>query len=591
MNSTAVLRADAHGKPKLNPWDLWVLALPVLAASPLLLVQWQHLMNRPERQFFPLLVAIGLYFPIRAMLDQEEHRPITRRRMWAILVVLALSFVTFGVGVWLFSPWMGHAAVLGFLAAWGLGRFPELPWTRPISWVALLGVTLPLPLGRDEQLIAWLQNGGATACGNALDALNVPHIRTANIIEIKGQQLFVEEACSGIGSLYALLAAAALLLVINRRSLLCCLLVILSVPIWAFLGNLLRLMIIALAQEYYQRDLSHGVDHELLGVLTFSFAAISLWMTDWLLAGFLRPLPPSAPEFNFAFRTINALLCWPEKDPMALIEDEDEHESSAEREYRLAIKKRSLELREARIVRLELWQQWSFRCMVKSLGLCMLVLGGLVAVVVFHDEPPRPFGFGLTEFSEVQLSRLPGKEALPEKLGSWQLVNYGREERSIASDLGAHSFIWDYRNNGQRLLFSLDFPFRGFHPLEVCYHNTGWTINELVAVEDEKSNGVVWEYREASMSNQFSSHGFLCYSLMTERCEPFGGENVWDSDSVLMERLLRPIGAPKVFTPICYQIQMFCETGRQLTDSEKDDVKQLFLKTRELLKSKIAAGL
>ncbi len=65
----------------------------------------------------------------------------------------------------------------------------------------------------------------------------VPHMRNANIIEIKGIQLFVEEACSGIGSLYALLAAAALLLLINRRSFFCSVLVLLSVPVWAMMGN------------------------------------------------------------------------------------------------------------------------------------------------------------------------------------------------------------------------------------------------------------------------------------------------------------------------------------------------------------------
>ncbi len=139
---------------------------------------------------------------------------------------------------------------------------------------------LALPFGKDERFIGWLQGSSAAACGYALDALAVPHMRLANIIEIKGQQLFVEEACSGIASLYALLAAAALLVLVNGRSFLCSMLVIASVPVWAMLGNFLRLLTIALAQEYYQRDLSHGLDHELLGLLTFSLAALGLWMTE-----------------------------------------------------------------------------------------------------------------------------------------------------------------------------------------------------------------------------------------------------------------------------------------------------------------------
>ncbi len=31
-----------------------------------------------------------------------------------------------------------------------------------------------------------------------------------------------------------------------------------------------------------------------------------------------------------------------------------------------------------------------------------------------------------------------------------------------------------------------------------------------------------WDWREILMDNQFGSRGFVCYSLMTEQCEPFG---------------------------------------------------------------------
>ncbi len=120
------------------------------------------------------------------------------------------------------------------------------------------------------------------------------------------------------------------------------------------LGNFLRLLTIALAQEYYyQRDLSHGLDHELLGVVTYSLAALGLWMTEWLLAGFMQPFPPASPEFNFVFQTLNAVLCWPERDPLSLI-DEMEDETPQERAKRLELQRARDEALEAQTVRVKL---------------------------------------------------------------------------------------------------------------------------------------------------------------------------------------------------------------------------------------------
>ena len=590
MSSTAVIGAGTGPARILKPWDLWVFVLPILAMLPLLLVEWQHLMNRPERQFFPILVAIALYFPLRCIWEQQDQeQAVSSNRLRAALTVFTFCFLAFVVAVWKFSPWLTHLAAIGTFCAWCLGRFPNLPWSRCAAWTGLLLVTLPLPFGYDDNLVTWLQRASATACGNALDALNVPHMRTANIIEILGRQLFVEEACSGIGSLYALLAAAALLLLLNGRSFLCTVLVIATVPIWAILGNFLRLLTIALAQEYYQRDLSHGWDHELLGILTFTLAALGLWMTEWLFSGLLRPLPPSTPEFNFAFQTINTILCWPEKDPMSLIEDSDD-ENEEERLARLAHQKALQESREAEVPRVRLWEQKFVRVLAKTMTVFMLLLGILLAYVVFSRDTSQLLSFGLPEYTAEQLTKFPAKDSMPEELQEWKLVNFGKETRSTANAMGAHSLIWEYRKADQKLLCSMDFPFRGFHALEVCYRNAGWTVDSLDGVSDTASSQP-WDWREITMNNQFGSRGFVCYSLMTETCQPFGSVNLWDRDRKIVDRLTAEnsniFRTSPVFTPVCYQIQMVCETGRELDSSEKANLRELFKQIRESLKSKI----
>lgn len=591
MSATVALTPEKAHKKYLVAWDVWVLLVPLIAMSPLLLVQFQKLMNRPERQFFPLLIAIALYFPIRHLMSEEgqEERDVTRGRLYWTLSIFSISILIFAVSAWFFSPWLAHVSALGVFLAWALGRCTNVRWSTLAAWTGLLLVTLPLPFGRDEWLVTSLQRASSAACGYALDALNVPHMRSANIIEIKGIQLFVEEACSGIGSLYALLAAAALLLLINRRSFLCSLLVLASVPVWAMLGNFLRLLTIALAQEYYQRDLSHGLDHELLGVVTFSLAALGLWMTEWLLAGFMQPFPPASPEFNFMFQSLNAVLCWPERDPLSLI-DEVEDETPQERAARLALERARKETIEARTVRVNLWQQKPVRLLTRIAAGLTLIFGILPAVVVSRDASPSMLSFGLTEYSKEQLEKMPKKESMPALLGEWKQVAFASETRSTASALGAHSLIWEYRKLDQRFLLSMDFPFRGYHPLEVCYGNSGWNVSNVGAQTDPSASK--WDWRELTMDNQFGSRGFVCYSLMTEDCQPFG--NVIESDVKMnlagrMGALFGPNAerSSPVFQPVCYQIQIICESGRKLSAEELEDLRQQFFTARELLREKV----
>ncbi len=590
MSSTVAVTPDNAPGKFLKAWDVWGLLVPIAAMLPLLLVQFQTLMNRTERQFFPFLMAIAAYFPIKHLLSEEGQtdKALTRGRLIWTIVIYTLSMFTFAVGAWGFSPWLSHLAAIGIFLAWSLGRCSMLPWSTPTAWTGLLLVTLPLPLGGDEWLVTWLQRASSSACSLALDALNVPHMRTANIIEIKGIQLFVEEACSGIGSMYALLAAAALLLLINKRSLLLSALVIGSVPVWAMLGNFLRLLVIALGREYYQRDLSHGLDHELLGVATFSMAAFGLWMTEWLLAGFMQPFPPTSPEFNFVFKTLNAVLCWPQPDPWSLI-DSFEDETPQERERRLADERARREAAEARIVRIHLWQPKAVRVIARSAAGIAVALGVMLLAVVSSEASSNMLSFGVAEFSDAQLEKMPGGKDMPETLGEWKLTNYEPTKRSTASAFGAHSSTWQYSKGEQRFLISLDFPFRGFHPLEVCYINSGWSLSSLRTLEDSSQSK--WDWREILMENQFGSRGFVCYSLMTDECEPFGNGIEPGAHFNFVSRLsaMREANSMRspVFQPICYQVQLVCESGRQLNETEIEELRQQFFTARDLLREKV----
>ncbi len=183
------------------------------------------------------------------------------------------------------------------------------------------------------------------------------------------------------------------------------------------------------------------------------------------------------------FQTFNAALCWPSKDPLVrTIEAEDE--TPQERAARLRHEKAEREAAEAKLKRVQPWSQKSTRTLARSLAGVSLLAGVLPAVVVSRDASPAMLSFGLTEFTPEQMAKMPDQESLPGALGEWRRVNFASETRSTASFLGAHSLIWEYRKQEQRCLISIDFPFRGYHPLEVCYGNSGWEVDKVDAVDD-----------------------------------------------------------------------------------------------------------
>lgn len=578
----------------LTPWDVWALLVPLLAMAPMLLFQWQSLMSRSERQFFPFFVLVTLVFPLRAivLLSQQaaESKVSVGRARWAH-AALGGAILTYAASVILFSPWLAHLAAIVLFFGWALGRCTATAWPTVLAWTGLLVITLPLPLGYDFQLVAWLQSTSSWACSKALDALGVPHLQSANVIEVRGRQLFVEEACSGIGSMYAVLAVAALLVLLNRRSLLVTVLTLLSVPVWSMLGNFARLLAVALAQHFYERDLSHGTDHELLGLITFGVAVLGLWMTEAALAALFQPVSPTAPEFWFLFRSLNVAFLWPNQDPFGDALDDEEGPTAKPRENPVP--------QQATTPQVNLWDVPSWRVLVRGAAIAALVIGTAPAVVLARGGPLDILSFNLPHFTETDLERFPGEDSMPASLrgngaGEWRRVGFHVQHRSSASFFGEYSRIWEYRRGEDRFLLSMDLPFRGPHPLEVCYTNSGWTVNSL----DQKRNSssTPWPWTEITLSNDFSSQAFVCYAMLTEEGKPYSGApgvlpsaDLWTARvGSGITRAVFDANSQPLSQPVCYQVQVLCESGSELTDEEKEEIRDCFLQARAILLDQIA---
>ena len=74
----------------------------------------------------------------------------------------------------------------------------------------MLWLLVPLPFRWDVRLVFALQDWSSRAASLMLDFWGVDHLLAGHILELPHQQFLVEEACSGIQSLFSLLAFAAI---------------------------------------------------------------------------------------------------------------------------------------------------------------------------------------------------------------------------------------------------------------------------------------------------------------------------------------------------------------------------------------------
>ena len=113
------------------------------------------------------------------------------------------------------------------------------------------------------------------------------HLRKGNTIELPDKQLLVEEACSGVQSLFTVLFLAALIVCWRRRGILHAVPLILSGVVFAGAMNVFRISAIAVAWQDNQLDLSHGWYHDALGYMALLLAILLLVSTDALLLFFM----------------------------------------------------------------------------------------------------------------------------------------------------------------------------------------------------------------------------------------------------------------------------------------------------------------
>jgi len=160
--------------------------------------------------------------------------------------------------------------VLAGLALTVIGRRGLSIFSFPAGYLLF---ALPLPTLVYLPLSARLQMVSSILAGKSLDLLGVPAIREGNIITLPTTQLEVVEACSGIHSLFALLAVATLAGYLLRSRKAERLLISLSAIPLAILLNAARITSLGVLSYQVGPDAAAGFAHMTTGVVIFAIGS------------------------------------------------------------------------------------------------------------------------------------------------------------------------------------------------------------------------------------------------------------------------------------------------------------------------------
>jgi exosortase/archaeosortase family protein len=372
-------------------------------------------------------------------------------------------------------------------------------------------------------------------------------VQMGTTFEVSGHQFFVQDACSGIHSLLALLCVSALWSVYEQRSLpaaLCSLACAAWAAVWL---NVLRVFGVILVYTHWGVDLSTGWRHELWGLVLFGVSLGFLWSAHQLWLFWCSGLPA---EFS---------------DSDSSVRPADEYPT--------------VDIRELATPRVRF--RWT------------TVMAGCVLLLWFPQLAHVARALSADRLVESSLSVAPPalavtEQDLPQQLQGWPRLGFNAVERDRHSLEGEFSRQWTYQAPFGTVHVVFDFPFEGAHPLLRCYKATGWdsTVLQTVAVAATRETNI-GGFQEVSLERREFEEGFLLFSLWDSNGELIslrpaeGAVAPQPLLTRLWNRVLPTVEAGTSIAPTTYQLQVLIVSEFSLSEPDRTAARQLFLETRD----------
>ncbi len=545
---------------------LLFLVLGVAAGNlPLVLLHMRNLWQQPQYQYFPVVV-IAIAWLIRR---GAQWRPEPLDSRWDVpagLVVIGIACLSGVAATWLQSPWLGTASAVlslgGVLLV--LRRWLQVENALGIWLLSLL--ILRAPMNLDTRLAFYLQGLTARVSGALLDMLGVVNLVEGNTIVLADRHLFVEEACSGIVSLMAIVACCAILAVWQHRPAPHAVVLTISGAFWAAILNTLRITTLAVTLDVFAIDLTSGWKHEALGLLLFAGTLGLTYCTDRLLLFLLTPVKTAETELfgdyspgladNPLTRMFNYLV-----EPALLFRAPPVANATAEEPQPADPEKLSLPRLTPALV---------FGAIFMVLGVAQAGRAAF-SVAGFNRAEPLPQILALSE------------PDMPATLAGMQRAGFAAVRREVSDVFGEHSRQWEYTHGDDRLLLSVDFVFLEFHDLAQCYQGLGWKVLSRQTMPRPNSDQ---RFVEVMLGKPDGQRAWLLFGDMDRT-----GRNVPPPESSLTSGLAARLAAASSGIPggVC-QIQALLQSGSMPTDAQRWRTRKAFFEFCDAMASAARGG-
>jgi len=265
----------------------WPLILGAAAlAIPTFLVLAANNWSREEGAHGPLVLATAAWLLwLQWPAIRKEGVP---GKGWAVALLMGFALLLYVTGQAFDLITLSAAGLYGVGFAIFYSKFGARAIIR--NWFIFFYLLFAVPPPRMwlDRLTFPLKQFVSTAATEILQPFGIPVAHEGVVIYVAQYQLLVEDACSGMNSIFGLLAISLFYIYLMRGgswwySLI---LGVLSVPI-AILANIIRIVILILLTYYAGDDVAQGFLHMLAGVFVFATALILMFAVDAALSRIL----------------------------------------------------------------------------------------------------------------------------------------------------------------------------------------------------------------------------------------------------------------------------------------------------------------
>ena len=277
-------------------WPIVVVAATIAAYTPTLITLAQGPWQTEQEGHGPLIIAASLWlvWQSRARIRTAEISPAPITGWLVLLSGLAVLILSRNQDIWFLEVASEIPVIAGcvlLLAGWKVLRIVAFPigfliFSAPAPGWMVDAATVPLKVLISDSVTQLLYSAGYPIAQNGV------------VIMIGSYQLLVQDACSGMNSIFALSAIGVFYVYAFRwhekiRGLI---LMALIVPI-TIVANFLRVVALVLIAYYGGVDKIEGPLHDLTGIALFVVAIALMFLCDasiTLAAGLIRRVRPAS---------------------------------------------------------------------------------------------------------------------------------------------------------------------------------------------------------------------------------------------------------------------------------------------------------